>query len=295
MSETLKRILANPTLYPKALTEEEKSSPKAIKWHKHAHSPCSSQVMCISAFGTLRRFADRDKILGHLVSAALPDYRPAPDHLEWKVFLEYEKPHLLNELGRGQPTSIDTLLVSPEAVVAVEAKFHVDADKGFNRCGQFEKGHCAGFYGPGSDQKGPSQAWCQLEVWRDHRSPRTYWAIGREYFRPEVFRMQERSEACPLRNSNYQLMRNYLFAATYARTKNIKRHGVMTIAPASKSSLLTDQVAEFRSKILAPEYSDTIGHVTYETYIDLLRTIGDECCAKLASFLEERIATVLAT
>ena len=293
MSDRLQRILENPTLHPNALTEEERL-PGRVKWHNWAHSPRSSQVFCISAFGALRDIAVRDKVLDRFVAAALPTYRPGRRAPRWNILLEHEERGLLNEFGRrAQPTSVDALLVSSKAVIAVEAKFVTDASEGFGQCSKFTEGDCTGFYGPGSDTTASSQAWCQLETWRGDRSPRTYWTLGKEYFRPEVFRMQARSESCPLRNSNYQLMRNFLFAAACSRKRNIAVHGVITIAPAATSGLLTKQVTGFRSRILLPEYVDSIGHVTYETYTSLLRSFEDESCADLASFLEERIDAVI--
>ena len=167
----------------------------------------------------MRRIAQRHDVLDRFVATALPTYRPGPEASEWDIRMEHEEPELLNEMGAKnvQPTSVDALLVSSSAVIAVEAKFATDAAKGFGHCSKFTKGDCAGFYGPGSDRKSSTQAWCQLEAWDGKRSPRIYWAIAREYFRPEVFRMQTDAEQCPLRDANYQLMRNFLLAAAYSR------------------------------------------------------------------------------
>ena len=291
MTERLQRILANPTLHRKALTEEERL-PGAIKWHDSAHSHRSSQALCISAFGALRDTAARDKVLDRLVATTLPAYRPGVRAPRWRIFLEHEEPRLLNEYGaRAQPTSVDALLVSSKAVVAIEAKFVSDASTGFGKCSAFTSGRCAGFYGPGSSES--SHAWCQLETWRGDRSPRTYWALGREYFRPDVFRMQQRGESCPLRAANYQLMRNYLFAAARSRSEGIPTHGVITIAPVATSRRLSDQVAAFSSHILLPSYAGSVRHTTYEEYAHLLRASGDGSCAELADFIEQRIDAVI--
>lgn len=98
-----------------------------------------------------------------------------------------------------------------------------------------------------------------------------------------------------MRGANYQLMRNFLFAAAYSRRENIPLFGVMTIAPAATSRLLRDQVARFRSRVLLPEYADAIRHATYEEYARLLRTSGNESCSELAGFLEGRIDAVVAS
>ncbi len=291
MTERLQRILANPTLHRNALAAEERL-PGRIRWHDSADSPRSSQAFCISAFGALRGAAARHKVLDRFVATALPAYRPGRRAPRWSILLEHEEPALLNELGtRAQPTSVDALLVSSKAVVAVEAKFVSDASKGFGQCSAFTDGRCAGFYGPGSDRS--SQAWCQLETWRGDRSPRAYWTLGKEYFRPEVFRMQHDGEPCPLRGADYQLMRNFLFAAARSRKADIPMHGVVTIAPAATSRLLRKQVAAFRSQILLPSYADSIRHTTYEEYARLLSASGDGSCVELAGFLEERIDAVV--
>lgn len=293
MAERLQRVLGNPTLHPDALSREERL-PGTIKWHRWAHSQRSSQVFCISAFGTLRNIVVRDKVIDQFVAAALPSYRDGGGRdPRWSILLEHEDRELLSEFGGAQPTSVDALLVSPDAVLAVEAKFVSDAAHGFGPCSKFKDGDCAGYYGPGSDATGSSPAWCQLETWRRGRSPRTYWALGREYFRPEVFQMQSRTESCPFRDSNYQLMRNFLFAAAYARRNDKGLHGVITIAPAATSGLLEEQVARFRSEILLRAHANSIAHTTYEIYGSVLRAAGNRSCVELASFLEERIDTII--
>ena len=291
MSEKLDNILQNPTLHPHALSEAERD--QRFKWHRYAASPRSSQVLCVSAFGTLRSLNVRNTVIDHFLSGAIPDYWLGECPPQWSIKLEYEESELLNECGVNQPTSIDVLLASSKAIFAVEAKFVSDAKKGFGSCNQFSKGNCAGFYGPGSDLKAHTPAWCRLESWEGNRSPRTYWSLGKEFFRPEVFRIQSKGSACPLRNCNYQLMRNFLFSAAFARRVGIDMYGVVTIAPAMNSSLLTQQIEEFRTRILLPEDANRVTHVTYEQYADSLRTTCDPCAEELAEFLEQRIVGVL--
>ena len=293
MPDRLEQTLANPTLHPNALTEAERLG--EFKWHKYASSSRSSQVLCVSAFGTLRHLKVRDKIIDHFLSAAMPAYRRGRRAPRWSIGLEREEPELLNECGgrRKQPTSIDVLLVSSKGVFAVEAKFVVDARAGFGGCSQFRNGSCAGFYGPGSDARAQSQAWCRLETWEGERSPRTYWALGREFFRPKVFAMQGSGSVCPMRGSNYQLMRNFLFGATYARKYGLAVHGMITIAPAATSALLREQVDKFQTEVLLPDYANLVRHTTYEDYVDVLRSFGDDTSAELAEFLETRIGAIV--
>ena len=291
MSDKLNRILKNPTLHPHALSEGERDP--RFKWHRDAASPRSSQVLCVSAFGTLRRLTVRNTVIDRFLAGATPDYRPGECPPQWSIKLEYEQSELLNERGGRQATSIDVLLASSKAVFAVEAKFVSDAKMGFGSCGQFSRSNCAGFYGPGSDLKTHSPVWCRLERWEGNRSPRTYWSLGKEYFRPEVFRIQSKGSACPMRNGNYQLMRNFLFSAVFAHRIGVDMHGVVTIAPAATSSLLTEQIEAFKAQILLPEYANRITHVTYEQYAASLRATGDSCSEELAEFIEQRIATIL--
>ena len=202
MLDRLEKVLVNPTLHPNSLAEDE--LPGEFKWHKYASSPRSSQVLCVSAFGTLRRLKLRDKIIDHFLSANMPAYRRGRRAPRWRFGLEREEPELLNECGgrRKQPTSIDVLLASSKGTFAIEANFVADARAGFSECSQFGNGSCAGFYGPGSDARTQSQAWYRLETWENDRSPRAYWALGRENFRPTVFAMQKSGDVCPLRGSN---------------------------------------------------------------------------------------------
>ena len=67
----MKNILNNPTLYPNALTSAERDP--SFKWHGHADSPRSSQVFCISAFGTLRNLAAGNQVLDNLLCEAFPN------------------------------------------------------------------------------------------------------------------------------------------------------------------------------------------------------------------------------
>ena len=105
--------------------------------------------------------------------------------------------------------------------------------------------------------------------------------------------MQASIDHCPLRDGNYQLMRNYLFAAAYARRRNIPLHGVASLAPAATSGLLRKQIARFQRDVLLPAHAASIAHATYEEYASALRGAGDEACRELAYFLEARIDTVL--
>jgi hypothetical protein len=212
----------------------------------------------------------------------------------WSLKCEVENPQLLGEFGSNQPTSIDALLTSSTEVITVESKFDRDAKEGLGTCSQFKKGLCEGYFGPGSDNSlSGDTPWCRLERWDGSRSPRYYWALGKSFFRPEIFRMQHLGEQCPFSDGNYQLMRNFLFAAAFAEIQHKNRFGVLVICPSSRSNLLIDQVECFKKKILLKSYADRVAICTYETYIDILRQQKSSEAHQLADFLVERISSIL--
>jgi hypothetical protein len=237
----LDEVLSNPALHPKTLTDRERSD--GFKWHDHAESHRSSQIFCLSAFGTLRCLTACDRVLEKLFSHAftgLPS-RPRPRH--WEIIPEFEEPTLLGETGGRQPA----FCVSSREVICVESKYIVDARDGFGGCSQFSKGACAGFYGSGSDLQSRTAAWCRLENWEGDRAPRLYWALGKRFFNESVFQRQHSDAACPLRGSSYQLMRNFLFAATYAERHRKDFFGLLAIA-LDLSDRLSSELAEFETQ-----------------------------------------------
>ena len=280
----------NPYLFDRALQPDDN-----IKWHKFSESENSSQALCISAFGTLRDAtlnSIREHIVGSLVGLAFSDMEKAPKRKRWDVGIEVEDPQLMNEYG-SQPTSVDALLTSSEEVVAVESKFQSDARDGFGTCSQPRNGLCNGFYGPGSINGGKSSAWCRLETWDGKRTPRLYWAIGRQYFQPSTFLMQSSGDTCPLRHGSYQLMRNFLFAASYAKREQKSKFGVLVICSKRRSKKLIEQVHQFRSEVLLPEFRENINLCYYEDLITILEKSENSTAKDLATYLEMRIQTVL--
>lgn len=288
-----------PNLYRLAVTDDE-----PIKWHSFAASENSSQALCLSAFGSLRAAEferTRNRVVGQFVGCAFPSMRTKDRPRRWQIEVEAEEPQLLSEHGRQgtQPTSIDALVTSSNDVVAVEAKFDRDAHSGFGTCSQYNKGNpasgkCAGFVGPGSDIATKTAAWCRLENWEGLRSPRNYWALGRRFFQSTVFREQRSGGACPLRGSNYQLMRNFLFAAAYAQKYGKEHFGVLVICPAANDKLLVAQVREFQTAILLPEYVDHVRLFHYEDWIQNLTAHGAQAGQELAAFLRNRMESVRA-
>jgi hypothetical protein len=285
-------------LFELALQPCEEEQP--FGWHSHAAAINSSQAFCLSAFGSLRHKQMgevRDSLVAGLVSDAFPDMRTAARPRRWAVDVEFERPDLLNEQGRGQPSAIDAVLTSSEEVVVVESKFATDAKSGFGGCGQYHTTRgprkCSGFYGPGSDIAGASAAWCRLESWDGTRSPRLYWSMAKAYCRPEVFARQTKGGLCPFRDSTYQLLRNFLFAAAFAAVEGKSRFGVIVICPRARETVLSKQIADFRSNVLAPVYGGRVQLVHYDKLIRDLNATGHRDAVRLGKFLSGRMAEVL--
>lgn len=261
--------------------------PQTFPWHSYAGLPNSSQVACINAFG---HTADLDegvsnKVFSQFFGSVFPETRTRNRPRRWKVELEYEEPSLLNEFGTKQPTSIDALCTTSFDVIAVEAKFDRDAQEGFGCCSQPARKACAGHHGPGSDLKTQTTADCRLEVWDGNRSPRLYWVLGRQYFRPTTRVSQKPKKTCPFGGPNYQLMRNFLFAASYATKRRKSNFGVAVVCPEIRSSTLVDQIEAFRNDVLLPEFRDRIQLLTYDHLVEVLRAFSKGGRESLADHL----------
>ena len=275
----------NPTYLRGALSEAEG---QRIRWHS-PEAPASSQIFCVSAFGRLRALPDGPAILNRYMAGLVPNLPPAND---WDLSFEYVDEGVLGETGMGIPTNIDVYCVSPHAVVCIESKFLYDANEGFGRCGQFNAGDCAGFHGYGSDLRTKRlESLCRLEVEEGRRDPRKYWQLGRTYFQDTVFREQRAGETCPLAMSNYQLMRNFLFAATKAG--NGQEFGVIATVPEKTAAKVKAQVAAFQADVLSEPYRGRINVGTYDALAALLLESAHQPSVAHGEFLRERMATLL--
>jgi hypothetical protein len=284
-------VLRNPSCRTGALTEQEGL---AFRWHSHAYSDRSSQVFCVSAFGSVRSLPDGGDIISALLSEAFPQLGLGE---RWSLALEHENAELLGERDQqpSQPTSIDVLARRQGDVVCVESKFVTDAEAGFGGCSQVRQSKskpasCAGFYGVGSDLKTRSEAHCRLTVSDGHRAPRLYWDLGRTYFRPELFVPQTLGQSCPLAGPNFQLMRNFLVAAGTAAPSSW--FGVLAIAPANRSAKIVAQARAFISGVLQARFADRIGVASYDRLVELLDASPHSESRSLASFLRTRMSAV---
>jgi hypothetical protein len=276
---TLAAIRENPLLHPRAFALVQARFP-GLKWHFFADSPDSSQAFALSAFLPVLEFPDKDAILERFVTQALTGVAPRAGR-SWQVIPEYEDARLLGETGRGEPTKVDMFLVAEDAVVCVEAKFRVDARQGWGRCTQPPR-LCEGFHGRGSDRKG-TQAACRLELPDGDRGPRLYWHLAHGRFRDEVLAEQRPGEACPFL-TDYQLVRNYLFAAEHARREGKADHGVIGIAPRDRVGLVAAGVERFRRTVLVATGAERVAAATYEQYLAILAA-GSAEARELVAFL----------
>lgn len=273
-------VKTNPTYLAGALSESEG---QAIRWHSPS-SARSSQVFCISAFGSLRHLPDGQDILQALLTRQFSDVGLTGP---WTLTLEYSDRQVLDESGRATPTSVDVFCRSASSAVCIESKFVADALEGFGSCGQFPE-QCHGFYGPGSDKKTRTSANCRLETADGSRGARSYWRRGRAFFQDGVFVEQRLGDACPFRGASFQLMRNVLFAASSGASAS----ATLAIVPNVVSSVVREQAATFRQRVLRPEYRPHLAVATYEELIELLRASRFDGSQRVGHFLAERIATV---
>ena len=279
-SDPWELVKANPTYRAGSLTDIEGRS---IRWHSPS-SIRSSQVFCISAFGTLRQLPDGQEILRTLMTR----------HFEgigltgpWELTPEYYDRQVLDETGKATPTSVDVFCRSTSSVVCIESKFMADALDGFGSCSQVPK-NCRGYYGPGSDIKTNTAANCRLEVPEGTRGARSYWRRGKEFFQDNVFAAQSVDEICPFSGHNFQLMRNVLFAAC----SGAGAWAALAIVPDRVSAKVRQQASVFREHVLRPEYRERVSVATYEDLIVLLRASTFAQSNRLGEFLAERIEHV---
>jgi hypothetical protein len=266
-------------MHPRALALAQARFPR-LKWHLFADSPRSSQALALSAFLPVLEFPDRDVILEEFVTRSLPVIAPRARR-SWEVIPEYERPELLGETGGGEPTRVDILLVAPDAVVCVEAKYRADAQQGWGGCVQPPR-LCEGYHGPGSDRKG-SRASCRLEFPDGHRGSRLYWHVARDRFREQVFAPQTAGHICPYLR-DYQLVRNYLFAAEFARWEGKSEHGVIGLAPSERLDRLAAGVERFTRDVLQPALVGRVAVASLEGYAAILAASSGQA-QDLARFL----------
>lgn len=190
---------------------------QTFRWHGAAGNTCdtykehSSQALAIDVLGTLRVSPDRDRILDQLASQlGLPVGGP------WEVQLEWHDPD--NLLKEKQPTWVDAVAMSPQALIFFECKF-CEADGGV--CSQTQplrtgkhRGlvQCNGAYTPQINPANGRRAACALTAKGIH-----YWDLI-----PEVFSIPSDLGylRCPFAGPWFQWMRNLTVCLAAARHSN---------------------------------------------------------------------------
>jgi hypothetical protein len=235
---------------------------------------------------------NRQHLIAGLLYHVFPRIFPEAGSQRWTRQIEHQDKPLLGECGKGEPTNIDVFLESKKYVICIESKFLSDARKGFKGCSAKRDRACHGFYGPGSNLKQNDSSWCILENWDGARSPRLYRSVGKAFLEPKVFRQQARGAMCHLAGSNYQPMRNLLFAAAYARKKR-KDFGVFLVCPEATEAVVRQQWEAFRNDIVLQPFRSRVGFCRYENYISLLNNRPEPEAQRLGGFLAERIQALI--
>jgi hypothetical protein len=273
----------NPTYFPGSLKESEGTE---INWHSPKDER-SSQIFCLSAFGTLRQLPDGFAILNRFLRTLFHDI---PSNETWCFRFEYQNRRLLEEFGGGTPTTIDVHCSSIQRVLCIESKFFYDANDGFGGCGQIRGNRCRGYYGPLSDRKTRSEKFCRLEHQDGKRAPRLYWTLGKTYFKDSIFREQREGDNCPFSGGYFQLMRNFLFAATAASNEHF---GVVIFVPKKTQDVVEEQVESFKNDVLKDHYHDKIMLTHYDCLADGLLESPHPRSKDLGDFLRRRMGELL--
>ena len=108
-----------------------------------------------------------------------------------------------------------------------------------------------------------------------------------------MFTAQSGGGQCPLRSSNFQLARNFLFAAAFAAKERKQKFGLLVVCSKACDEKVKEQLEEFRSRILSEKWHEQILLVHYEQWIEILRASAHPVALELARFLAERIKNVL--
>jgi len=311
------RIRRNPSLFPGVA----ESLGPGFAWHTHAANPRSSQALCLSAWVPLAGSDTRHAVLDALVDEWLPELgpgsEPAPDsglrsapgsgagRRRWRVSVEVSDPDVLGERG-ARASAIDVVLEAADTVVCVESKFLGDAAAGFRGCSQFPQA-CRGFYGPGSDRAGGTDASCRLAVRDGRREARRYWDVAAGLFRPEALAPGPGDPgSCPLHRS-CQLARTLLYARVLAgpaaagratasagrtgpaaaegRPAARRRFAALVIAPQATAGVLERQTAAFAAGVLLPEHAGRVAVAHYEGLVRLLQDCGDARAQAVGAFV----------
>lgn len=204
-------------------------------WKEH-----SSQALAIDVFGTLKVHEHRDSILNRIAAElGLPTGGP------WTVTLEWHDPD--NLLHEKQPTWVDAVAQSPQAIIFFECKF-TESDGG--SCSQTHLSRSG---------KTKGQRQCNGSyMWQDEQESRCiltskgirYW----DYI-PKVFDYDANDSyfQCPFRGSWFQWMRNLTVCAAVAQEAKLKAAMLVVYADAPGLSMA--------ARVRSPEWDQLKGRL----------------------------------
>jgi hypothetical protein len=265
-------------------------------------APYSSQVLCISLFGTLASRAPRQR---DLILRAITDASgivDAPFDGTGATIECEERSHyaILGEVGGGTPTALDVHITWPTGVLAVESKF---CEPEFGPCYQpraTSKGNpidadgnplanCSGAYAEGSDRKAttaPLRVPCRLTVPDRGRRRRRYWDVAPALFDARCLTVPQ--DPCPFRDDTYQLMRNLAFVFAWAADAGEPRWYGFLVVHVRQSPHFETLKSHYEAfaKMLRTDVTSRIGRTTYEDVADILDLHGE---TQLAGWIRKRI------
>jgi hypothetical protein len=199
------------------------------RWHGAAGEVCdaykekSSQALSIDVFGTLKVHPGRERVLD-----ALAEQLGLPAGGPWAVALEWHDPD--NVLAEKQPTWVDAMARSPQALILFECKF-TEHDGG--SCSQTKplstgprRGtrQCSGEY---RLQPNPANGKLRMNRCALTAKKIRYWDVI-----PEVFGYDAGLDyaPCPFAGSWFQWMRNLATCAAVSRQQQVQPAFVVVYA-----------------------------------------------------------------
>jgi hypothetical protein len=187
----------------------------AFHWHPSStggvsdtYKEHSSQALAIDVFGTLKLSAQRDAILDQLAQRLnLPTGGP------WEVALEWFDAE--NHLKELQPTWVDAVAYSPQALIFFECKFTEFDGGGCSQRLPIRSGsrrglvQCNGSYAPQLNPANQQEAYCALSA-----KGLRYWDVI-----PALFGLRNDLDhsPCPFAGPWFQWMRNLTVCYEVAR------------------------------------------------------------------------------
>ncbi len=256
----------------------------AFPWHTSSgqidtDQPNSSQAFCISVWGTFAAptgAAVRSALQEQLLDS---ETQKLGVPIATTARLEFSNETVLGEGGIGQPTSLDVFFQSPSACISVESKL----TEAFGSCSQPANGDCSGTYGPGSDLKRRTQAWCRLQLADGIRTARLYWNVMNAISRPGMY---PAGQPCAFAGPGYQVMRTIAFSARFAEHQGLATW--RTIFGYVRAPEPDDAVDQVVARLL-PEHQSKVLRVDYRTLAARLLRDQDPIAKGLGIHMMQRL------